>query len=211
MSALQAPINPGSDARPTVLRAVPKQPRQLAQLPFIFFIVALLGGGLTGVLVLSTTIQTQSSEVAALQTQEAQLRYQEAALVAQAQDLRSSQNLAEQAWALGMRPNPHPAFIKMPDGEIFGVPTEVQGSELPGMVPAAPVVAEPSEPATPETETATTETETATTETEPAPAESSEPETDIQSETAALPEDNAAALEQPAVDETIAQTGDETQ
>ena len=193
MSALQAPINPGSDARPTVLRAVPKQPRQLAQLPFIFFIVALLGGGLTGVLVLSTTIQTQSSEVAALQTQEAQLRYQEAALVAQAQDLRSSQNLAEQAWALGMRPNPHPAFIKMPDGEIFGVPTEVQGSELPGMVPAAPVVAEPSEPATPETETATPEAE-------PKPEESSEPETDIQSETAALPEDNAAALEQPAAD-----------
>ncbi|NLA29507.1 MAG: hypothetical protein GX875_07635 [Propionibacterium sp.] len=204
MSALQAPINPGSDARPTVLRAVPKQPRQLAQLPFIFFIVALLGGGLTGVLVLSTTIQTQSSEVAALQTQEAQLRYQEAALVAQAQDLRSSQNLAEQAWALGMRPNPHPAFIKMPDGEIFGVPTEVQGSELPGMVPAAPVVAEPSEPATPETETATPEAE-------PKPEESSEPETDIQSETAALPEDNAAALEQPAADQTIAQTGDETQ
>ncbi len=139
MSALHAPITPGSDSQPTVLRAVPRQSHQLAQLPFILFIAVLLGGGLTGVLVLSTTIQTQSGELAALQSQEAELRYQEAALVAQAQDLRSSQNLADQAWALGMRPNPNPAFIKMPSGEILGVPTEVSGNELPGMVPPAPV------------------------------------------------------------------------
>ena len=77
MSALHAPITPGSDSQPTVLRAVPRQSHQLAQLPFILFIAVLLGGGLTGVLVLSTTIQTQSGELAALQSQEAELRYQE--------------------------------------------------------------------------------------------------------------------------------------
>lgn len=156
MSALQAPINPGPDAQPTVLRAVPKQARQLAQLPFILFIAALLGGGLTGVLILSTTIQTQSGELTALQTQEAELRYQEAALVAQAQGLRSSQSLAEQAWALGMRPNPNPAFIKMPNGEILGVPVEVTGDELPGMVPpVAPVTDTASSPAADATATPT--------------------------------------------------------
>ncbi|WP_341729951.1 hypothetical protein [Brooklawnia sp.] len=156
MSALQAPINPGPDAQPTVLRAVPRQARQLAQLPFILFIAALLGGGLTGVLILSTTIQTQSGELTALQTQEAELRYQEAALVAQAQGLRSSQSLAEQAWALGMRPNPNPAFIKMPNGEILGVPVEVTGDELPGMVPpVAPVTDTASSPAADATATPT--------------------------------------------------------
>ena len=145
-------LRPGSDSQPTVLRAVPRQSHQLAQLPFILFIAVLLGGGLTGVLVLSTTIQTQSGELAALQSQEAELRYQEAALVAQAQDLRSSQNLADQAWALGMRPNPNPAFIKMPSGEILGVPTEVSGNELPGMVPPAPVSVPVTTPAPEPTE-----------------------------------------------------------
>ena len=159
MSALHAPITPGSDSQPTVLRAVPRQSHQLAQLPFILFIAVLLGGGLTGVLVLSTTIQTQSGELAALQSQEAELRYQEAALVAQAQDLRSSQNLADQAWALGMRPNPNPAFIKMPSGEILGVPTEVSGNELPGMVPPAPVSVPVTTPAPEPTSTTEPSTE----------------------------------------------------
>jgi len=162
MSALHAPITPGSDSQPTVLRAVPRQSHQLAQLPFILFIAVLLGGGLTGVLVLSTTIQTQSGELAALQSQEAELRYQEAALVAQAQDLRSSQNLADQAWALGMRPNPNPAFIKMPSGEILGVPTEVSGNELPGMVPPAPVSVPVTTPAPEPTSTTEPSTEPTT-------------------------------------------------
>lgn len=162
MSALHAPITPGSDSQPTVLRAVPRQSHQLAQLPFILFIAVLLGGGLTGVLVLSTTIQTQSGELAALQSQEAELRYQEAALVAQAQDLRSSQNLADQAWALGMRPNPNPAFIKMPSGEILGVPTEVSGNELPGMVPPAPVSVPVTTPAPEPTSTTEPSTESST-------------------------------------------------
>ncbi len=140
MSALHAPITPGSDSQPTVLRAVPRQSHQLAQLPFILFIAVLLGGGLTGVLVLSTTIQTQSGELAALQSQEAELRYQEAALVAQAQDLRSSQNLADQAWALGM----------------------VSGNELPGMVPPAPVSVPVTTPAPEPTSTTEPSTEPST-------------------------------------------------
>ena len=178
MSALHAPITPGSDSQPTVLRAVPRQSHQLAQLPFILFIAVLLGGGLTGVLVLSTTIQTQSGELAALQSQEAELRYQEAALVAQAQDLRSSQNLADQAWALGMRPNPNPAFIKMPSGEILGVPTEVSGNELPGMVPPAPVSVPVTTPAPEPTSTTEPSTEPTTEPTTTAGAQDGTEQTD---------------------------------
>ncbi|MGI5952494.1 MAG: cell division protein FtsL [Brooklawnia sp.] len=122
-------------AKPTPLRAVPNRTRQLAQLPFMLIVAVLLGGGMAGVLLLSTTIQTQSAELTALQSREAELRYQEAALVAQVQDLRSSQNLARRAWDLGMRPNPNPAFIKMPDGQVVGVAEPVNGNELPGMVP----------------------------------------------------------------------------
>ena len=139
MSALQVPVpSPAIESRATPLRAVPSRPsRQIAQLPFVLIIALLLGGGMTGVLVLSTTIQTQSAELSTLQAREAELRYQEAALVAQAQDLRSSAKLAERAWALGMRPNPQPAFIQLPGGQVVGVPTEVTGDELTGIVPVA--------------------------------------------------------------------------
>lgn len=141
MSAQPTPIVPAApqapQVTPTPLRAVPSRTRQLAQLPFIVFIAVLLGGGMAGVLLLATTIQTQSAELTALQTREANLRYQEAALVAQVQDLRSSQNLAQRAWELGMRPNPNPAFIQMPAGTVVGVAEPVGGGELPGMVPPA--------------------------------------------------------------------------
>lgn len=141
MSALPAPgiAQPAepkpAEARRTPLRAVPNRAHQIAQLPFVLIIAALLGGGMTGVLVLSTTIQTQSSELIALQATEASLRYDEAALVAQVQDLRSTAKLAERAWDLGMRPNPNPAFILLPDGQVVGAPEPVTGNEITGMTP----------------------------------------------------------------------------
>lgn len=134
MSALQAPITT-APTNPAPLRAVPNKTSQIARLPFVLIIAILLGGGMTGVLLLSTTIQTQSSELIALQTREAELRYLESALVAQVQDLRSSQKLAERAWELGLRPNPNPAFIQMPSGQVVGIPTTVNGDELGGLVP----------------------------------------------------------------------------
>lgn len=134
---MPVPALPSAPPTPTPLRAVPSRARQLAQLPFILIIAVLLGGGMAGVLLLSTTIQTQSAELIALQTREANLRYQEAALVAQVQELRSSQNLAQRAWELGMRPNPNPAFIQMPAGTVVGAAEAVDGGELPGMVPPA--------------------------------------------------------------------------
>lgn len=147
MSALPvSPITPAAPERPK-LRAVRNAPRQIAQLPFVLIIAVLLGGGMAGVLVLSTTIQTQSVELAALQAHEAELRYQEAALVAEVQDLRSSANLAERAWALGMRPNPHPAFIQMPSGQVVGAPIPVTGEELSGMVPPQAAAAAEAEAA----------------------------------------------------------------
>ena len=55
-----------------------------------------------------------------------------------------------------MRPNPNPASIKMPNGEILGVPVEVTGDELPGMVPpVAPVTDTASSPAADATATPT--------------------------------------------------------
>lgn len=156
MSALPAPTGV-PEPRPvrTPLRALASQRQPIARLPFVLIVALLLGGGMVGVLLLSTTIQTQSSELSKLQAQEVDLRYQEAALTAQAQDLRSSSRLAQSAWQLGMRPNPNPAFIQMPDGRVLGQPTPVSGNELPGMnpvvVPNAPTVPAAASPAAPPT------------------------------------------------------------
>ena len=149
MSALQAPLGAPqaqpATPKPTRLRAVPDQQQRLSRLPFMLIVAVLLGGGMVGVLLLSTTIQAQSAELSALQAQESELSYQEAALVAIVQDLRSSQNLADRAWELGMRPNPNPAFIMMPDGTVVGAPSVVTGDELPGMAPPAPPAPPPAE------------------------------------------------------------------
>lgn len=139
MSAVQAPQGAGQQpAAPTRLRAIPSRSQRLARLPFMLIVAGLLGGGMAGVVLLSTTIQSQSAELGDLQAQRVQLSQQQAALVAEVQDLRSSQNLANRAWGLGMRPNPHPAFVRMPDGAVLGVPSPVTGDELPGMVPPQP-------------------------------------------------------------------------
>ncbi len=113
---------------------VEKRP-SIVHLPFSIFIAVLISIGMTGVVVLSNIIQNQSENLAALQSEESELRYQEAGLSAQAQDLRSSQNLATRAWDLGMRPNPNPAFILMPSKTIKGQADPVVGNELPFMVP----------------------------------------------------------------------------
>lgn len=194
MSALQAPQGApqAQPATPTRLRAVPNQPQRLAQLPFMLIVAVLLGGGMTGVLLLSTTIQAQSAELSALQNQESELSYQQAALVAIVQDLRSSQNLADRAWELGMRPNPNPAFIMMPDGTVVGSPTPVTGDELPGMQPRRPA-AEPPAEAAPQTQTEPAATEP--------PAEAATTETPAEQTASELPAEAATTEPTPPVEE----------
>ncbi|MGB3955374.1 MAG: hypothetical protein WBL05_08880 [Brooklawnia sp.] len=204
MSALQAPVvgpRPTTEQQPTPLRAVPgRSTQQIAQLPFVLFIAVLLGLGMAGVLVLSTTIQTQSAELSSLQAREAELRYQEAALVAQVQDLRSSARLADRAWKLGMRPNPRPAFIRLPDGQVVGVPTTVTGDELAGIVPPATAPIRAPEPvAEPEPEPDPAEAET--TPVEPEPVAETEPQTTTETDT---PADAATTMQS---EEQAASTG----
>lgn len=211
MSALQAPVaspKPTTEQQPTPLRAVPgRSTQQIAQLPFVLFIAVLLGAGMTGVLVLSTTIQTQSAELSSLQAREADLRYQEAALVAQVQDLRSSARLADRAWALGMRPNPNPAFIRLPEGQVVGVPTAVTGDELAGIVPPATAPIRAPEPAPePEPEPGPAEAEASGTVAEPIAGDEPQTTTEPQTPADAAPTQSA---EQTTPTETDPPAGDD--
>lgn len=142
MSALLTSTETRPGGTGPLLKLVPSTQRRGPRLSFVPMMILLILVSIAGVLVFTTQIQTKQTELNQLQVEAAQLSYQEAALQATVQNLRSSRNLANQAYQMGMRPNPHPAFIQMPDGTVLGDPTPVTGDELGGMVPTEVVAAE---------------------------------------------------------------------
>jgi hypothetical protein len=62
------------------------------------------------------------------------LAYDQATLQNQLDQLSAPSELARQASAIGMRPNPAPAFVVIPDGKIIGKPKRVSGDEVPDLI-----------------------------------------------------------------------------
>lgn len=113
------------------LKAVPAAtPTRVSRFPFILGLVALIALAMGGLVVVNTQIQTQAVELAALEREATNLGHQQAALEADVNQARSAAHLEQQAHKLGMRPNPNPAFIVLPEGKILGTPTPVVGNEL---------------------------------------------------------------------------------
>jgi hypothetical protein len=137
MSALWAPITGrhediGTTARP--LHAVAEASPRLAQLPFLLVLIGVFGIGMAGLLMLNTTLQSQAFESRTLNRQATELAYAQADLENQLDTLAAPQELARRASALGMRPNPHPAFLVLPSGKVVGEPTPVGGEEVPALI-----------------------------------------------------------------------------
>ncbi len=144
MSALLAPSGgeSGSDERER-LRTVPSTasrqgPPRLAPMPFLVVLIGLLGLGLAGLLMLNTTLQGQAFESRQLQRQESELAYQQVELETKLDKEAAPQELAERASALGLRPNPYPVILRLPEGKIEGDPKRVDGDEIPGIVVKTP-------------------------------------------------------------------------
>ncbi|SDL56018.1 hypothetical protein [Tessaracoccus oleiagri] len=121
---------------------------------FVLIVLAIVGLGLGGVMVVTTSIGAQSRELSALRNRADDLAYESAALGTQLETLSSTASLALRATDLGMVPNPYPAFVSLADGKILGTPTPVEGDELPQLrgrlpkvtdVPAQQPPAPPSE------------------------------------------------------------------
>jgi hypothetical protein len=144
VSALWAPL--GSDAdggveaadRARSLKAVPGVPTRLAGFPFIVVLMAVFGLGMAGLLMLNTTLQNQAFQHRALKRQATVLAYDQATLQQQIDQLSTPSELARQASALGMRPNPAPAFLVIPGGKIIGEPKRVKGNEVPDLIVRSP-------------------------------------------------------------------------
>jgi len=99
--------------------------------------------GMVGLLVLSIHIQSGSVELRQAQAKAAALANEAAALAAEVDRVGSATSLQQQAAELGMRPNPHGAFIDLATGEVSGDLSPVKGDELDGLVPPATEPAPP--------------------------------------------------------------------
>jgi hypothetical protein len=87
--------------------------------------------GLVGLLMLQTRVQEQSFQVRELQSTATELSYKQAQLEAAVQQKGTPAEIARQATALGMVPNPHAVYIDIRTGTVVGAQKAVTGNEVP--------------------------------------------------------------------------------
>ena len=141
MSALWAPITSRREEIRTIrrpLRAVAKPAPRLARFPYLLVLIGIFGIGMAGLLMLNTTLQGQAFQSRTLNRQATELAYAQADLENHLNALAAPQELARRASALGMRPNPYPAFLVLPGGKVVGEPTPVRGDEVPAFIVKTP-------------------------------------------------------------------------
>lgn len=150
MSALWSPLRAPADARASGkaargdgtqerrLRSVPPLPERMARVPFLTVLIAIFGVGMVGLLMVNTALQNQAFESRSLNRQAAQLVYQEAEVQSQLNKVRTPEQIAAKASALGMRANPKPAFLVVPSGKVIGEQHRVDGTEMKGLIVKSP-------------------------------------------------------------------------
>lgn len=108
------------------LRVVEKVGARPTRAPFVALVVALIVGGLLGLLMLNTALAQGAFTVQNLERESAVLTEHGQALAQQVAIESSPQRLAERAIAVGMVPSSSPAFIRAADGTVLGVPTPAE-------------------------------------------------------------------------------------
>jgi|tagenome__1003787_1003787.scaffolds.fasta_scaffold20623822_2 hypothetical protein len=115
--------------RPTLprLRVAPPAPVSVPRAPFIAMMLVVVIAGVVGILVLNTKINENAFRLDALQRNQQTLDRTEDGYNRQLANFESPSNLAAAARRLGLVPADSPAFIKLPDGKILGVPRPASG------------------------------------------------------------------------------------
>jgi hypothetical protein len=111
-----------TEASRSRLRAAPPEPVAAPRMPFVLLVLTLVAGGIVGLLVLNTAINTDAFKITALKDQQSKLDTQEQQLNQELTDLQSPGNLQAAATRLGLVPAGTPAYIHLPDGRIINVP-----------------------------------------------------------------------------------------
>jgi hypothetical protein len=92
-------------------------------IPFALLILGVLGIGLVCLLMLNTAMDENSVKTAQAQQRQAALTDREQQLAQQLAGLNAPGALSSQAAALGLVPNPQPAFLNPSSGAVLGSPS----------------------------------------------------------------------------------------
>jgi hypothetical protein len=106
--------------RAASLRLVPHPGRRAPRAAFVALVVSLLGLGLLGLLILTTTMQQRAFLLFDLQSEIDGLSVQKQMLAAEIAEKQSPASLARSARLLGMVPTSTPAFLDLETGRIQG-------------------------------------------------------------------------------------------
>ncbi len=127
---MTALLKPAGSKVPPTLTGVPRKKAKAAFAPFVVVLALVLGAGMVGQLALSTALEAQSFAIDDLRQQSTDLDNQLSDLQAKVAVASSTTSLASQATKLGMKPNPYPIQLALPDGKVVGKPTVVTGDEV---------------------------------------------------------------------------------
>jgi hypothetical protein len=118
-----------SRANPGRLRVAPPVPVTTPRTPFVALVLVVVVTGVLGILVLNTKINENAFKLQALRDKQARLDLQEQQLDQDLALAASPNSLAASARRLGLVPAGTPAFIRLPDGRILGVPQPATGAQ----------------------------------------------------------------------------------
>lgn len=110
-------------------------------IPFALLVLVVLGVGLVVLLMLNTAMDENSIKIQQAQQKQAGLTDREQQLSQQLAGLSAPANLAAEAAALGLVPNPQPAFINPTSGAVLGSPSPAPTPTAPGPSPTRTVSA----------------------------------------------------------------------
>ncbi|PZG01277.1 hypothetical protein [Micromonospora deserti] len=114
-------------ARTPRLRVAPPPPVKVPRAPFAALIVVLVVGGVLGILTVNTKINENAFRLEKLHQQQAKLDLEQQQLNKQIADAAAPGNLAAEARKLGLVESGEPAYIRLPDGKMIGVPQPASG------------------------------------------------------------------------------------
>ncbi|MEV4755509.1 hypothetical protein AB0J86_10395 [Micromonospora sp. NPDC049559] len=117
----------GSGAGAPRLKVAPPPPVAVPGAPFVGLILAVVVGGVLGILLVNTKINENAFRLDKLQKQQASLDIQQQQLEKQIAESEAPGNLAARARALGLVESGPPAFIRLPDGKVIGIPQPAGG------------------------------------------------------------------------------------
>ncbi|MGR6321120.1 hypothetical protein Q2K19_20160 [Micromonospora soli] len=128
-AALRPAERPRTTGAPSPrLRVAPPPPVRVPRAPFAGLIVVLVVGGVLGILAVNTKINENAFRLEKLQQQQAKLDVDQQQLEKEIAEQKAPGNLTANARKLGLVESGEPAYIRLPDGKMIGVPHPAEGA-----------------------------------------------------------------------------------